>query len=163
MIFNSVWQPVDSYWRYRILTPSDKDGFSNSKIEITGQVALKQQQRIMQAINHFWEKMEGKKFTRFKGMLSKHLQTRVIDVEKRDIVHIYEDNQKRNRWPLGVIKRVIKTSEGEICRTQMRIVEKNKKPVTISRPVKKLYPLELDVDEQRSTSSLDKKDERKNH
>ena len=53
MIFNSVWQPVDSYWRYRILTPSDKDGFSNSKIEITGQVALKQQQRIMQAINHF--------------------------------------------------------------------------------------------------------------
>ena len=51
----------------------------------------------MQAINHFWEKMEGKKFTRFKGMLSKHLQTRVIDVEKRDIVHIYEDNQKRNR------------------------------------------------------------------
>lgn len=106
MIFNSVWQPVDSYCRYRILTPSDKDGFSNSKIEITGQVALKQQQRIMQAINHFWEKMEGKIFTGFKGKLSKHLQTRVIDVEKRDIVHIYEDNQKRNRWRLGVIKRV---------------------------------------------------------
>lgn len=48
-----------------------------------------------------------------KETLSNHLKTKVIDVQKENVVHIGEENQKRNKWCLGVIERVIKTFDGE--------------------------------------------------
>lgn len=58
----------------------------------------------------------------------------------------------------------IKTSEGEIRGAQVRILEKNKKqPLTIPRPVQKLFPLEFNKEQLRFTSSPGNKDEQKNH
>lgn len=48
-----------------------------------------------------------------KETLSKHLKTKVIDVQIENVVHIGEANQKRNKWCLVVIERVIKTFDGE--------------------------------------------------
>ena len=59
---------------------------------------------------------------------------------------------KKIRKRINVIEQIIKTSEGDICIAQVRTLEKNKKPATISRPVQKLYPLGLNEDEQRSIS-----------
>ena len=41
---------------YNILTPADKYNFSGSEIEITRQIALKQQRRSLKTINYFCRK-----------------------------------------------------------------------------------------------------------
>ena len=60
---------------------------------------------------------------------------------------MYEENQKRNKWGLGVIEQVIITSEEEMRGAHAINVEKNKKPLTISKPVQNLQSLELNEDD----------------
>ena len=60
---------------------------------------------------------------------------------------MYEENQKRNKWGLGVIEQVIITSEEEMRGAHVTNVEKNKKPLTISKPVQNLQSLEVNEDD----------------
>ena len=75
------------------LTPAH---FSGSEIEITKQISLKQQWHILQTNKHFWKKWRNQYLLDIREISSKHLKSRGVDVEKEDVGHIYEENQKKN-------------------------------------------------------------------
>ena len=74
-------------------------------------------------MNHFWKKFGKEYLLDLRERLSKHLRSRIIYVKKWNLLLIYEEIQKGNKWHLGVIRQVIKTSEEEICGEQVKVVE----------------------------------------
>ena len=60
-----------------------------------------------------------------------------------DIVLLGDDiNKKRNDWKLGVVQECIKGKDNEVRGAKVR-VEGKKKPLVLSRPVQKLFPIEV--------------------
>ena len=86
--------PAHLYCVYRILTPAN---FSGAEIEIIKQISLKQQWHILQTNKHFWKKWRKQYLLDIREISSKHLKSRGVDVEKEDVGHIYEENQKKNK------------------------------------------------------------------
>ena len=69
----------------------------------------------------------------------------VADVQVGDMVTVFEDDVKRNKWKLGVVEGLIKGKDDVVRGAKIQVFT-NGKPVHLSRPVQKLYPLEIRSD-----------------
>lgn len=67
-------------------------------------------------------------------------QNRTIEVG--DIVVVYDEEKKRGEWKLGVVESLVKGKDSVVRGANVRMVTKGK-PTHLSRPVQKLYPLEI--------------------
>ena len=63
-------------------------------------------------------------------------------IAKGDIVQVHEEKMKQGQWKLGVIKDLIMGRDGQVRGASVRVISKGK-PQILSRPLKKLYPLEI--------------------
>ena len=63
-------------------------------------------------------------------------------VQVGDVVVVYEEDKKRGEWKLGVVESLVTGKDGIVRGAQVRVITKGK-PVHLSRPVQKLYPLEI--------------------
>ena len=68
------------------------------------------------------------------------------------MVLVHDDNKKRVQWPLGKVIELYYSSDGFV--RSARVQTKN--GIT-SRPIKRLYPLELCDEEPREDSTLQKR------
>ena len=94
-------------------------------------------------MRHFWNRWRRE----YLGNLREFHRPRgerygVADVQVGDVVTIYEDDVKRNKWKLGVVEGLI-GGKDDIVRCSKLRVATNGKPDHLSRPVQKLYPLEV--------------------
>ena len=64
-----------------------------------------------------------------------------------DIVIVLDGNQKRNKWRLGKIEKLIAGKNRIIRGAEVKVAEQNKKPIAIMRPLQKLFPLEMKENE----------------
>ena len=62
-----------------------------------------------------------------------------------DVVVIGEDVVPRHRWRLGIVVELIKSTDGLVCGTKMKV---GKIGNVIRRPVNRLYPTEVRATEQ---------------
>ena len=88
-------------------------------------------------------------------MIKKYKRTNNIKPSINDIVIVFEEKQPRNKWMLG---RVVELINGHDGKTRVNKIMMGKTKTVISRPVNKVYPLEL-VEENEEIS---KKDEQRN-
>ena len=65
-----------------------------------------------------------------------------------DIVTIHEDNAPRQRWALGIITRLIIGLDGVARGAELITVTSSGKVISTKRPLKKLYPLEVQGEEE---------------
>ena len=63
-------------------------------------------------------------------------------MEEGDTVVVYEEEKKRREWTIPVVESLVKGKDSIITGTKVRVVTKGK-PTHLSRPVQKLYPLEI--------------------
>ena len=59
-----------------------------------------------------------------------------------DVVVVYEEDRKRGEWKMGVVESLVTGRDGIVRGATVRVVTKGK-PVRLSRPVQRLYPLEF--------------------
>ena len=64
------------------------------------------------------------------------------EVEVGDVVVVYEEERKRGEWKMGVVERLVTGRDNVVRGATVRVVTKGK-PIRLSRPVQKLYPLEF--------------------
>ena len=89
---------------------------------------------------HFWNRWK-------KEYLADLREYKTIDqgyrtVKVGNVVLLYEDNTKRLLWKLGKIERLIRGKDGNVRGAKVQVITRNKLE-TLSRPVQKLYPLEV--------------------
>ena len=61
-----------------------------------------------------------------------------------DIVLVFEESLKKRFWKIARIERLIKGKDDIVRVAEVKIVSKVR-PLHISRPLQKLYPLEIDA------------------
>ena len=59
-----------------------------------------------------------------------------------DVVLVLKEEKKRGEWRVGVVETLVRGSDNVVRGTKVRVVTKGK-PTHLSRPVQKLYPLEI--------------------
>ena len=96
---------------------------------------------------HFWSRWRNKYL---KDLREYHRSVsgksaRVVEVE--DVVTVHEDSKKRGSWKMAVIEKLVKGKDGVIRGADIRVITKGRQ-TRMSRPVQKLYPIEV-----RSTSA----------
>ena len=69
------------------------------------------------------------------------------NIKVNDIVIVLDGNQKRNKWRLGKIEKLIAGKNRIIRGAEVKVAEQNKKPIAIMRPLQKLFPLEMKENE----------------
>ena len=71
-----------------------------------------------------------------------------VKLKEGEVVLVKEDNVKRNSWKMGKVEELIIGNDKVIRGAKLRVVT-NGKPVYLSRPVQKLYPLEVVGEQER--------------
>ena len=131
---------------------------SNSSIQGNVKVNLdlpKRIHHINMLLNHFWSRWRNEYVTSLREYDKKYKRTNNIKPSINDIVVVFEEKQPRNKWMLG---RIVELITGHDGKTRGVKIMMGKTKTVISRPVNKVYPLEL-VEENEEIS---KKDEQRN-
>ena len=96
---------------------------------------------IVRKINHFalrWKNeylVDLREFHRSRA-------TGKVHIQEGDVVLVKEDNLKRNQWKMGLIEDLIRGKDGIVRGATVRLCSKGKREL-LSRPIQKLFPLEL--------------------
>ena len=92
---------------------------------------------------HFWNRWRREYLTdlrEFHRNKVSHESAKAVRVG--DVVTVYEENKKRGDWKMAVIESLIKGKDEVVRGANIRVIVKGK-PMRISRPVQKLYPIEV--------------------
>ena len=107
-------------------------------------------------LNHFWSRWRNEYVTSLREYDKKYKRTNNIKPSIIDIVIVFEEKQPRNKWMLG---RVVELINGHDGKTRVVKIMMGKTKTVISRPVNKVYPLEL-VEEKEKISKRDEQRKR---
>ena len=68
------------------------------------------------------------------------------EISKDDIVLIEADQYNRKNWKLGKVTKLIKVRDANVPVVNVEYINNDKK-ITITRPINKVYPVELNNNE----------------
>ena len=106
-------------------------------------VLPKRVHHINMLLNHFWSRWRNEYVTSLGEYNKKYKPTNDIKPPINDIVIVFEEKQTQNKWMLG---RVVELINGHDGKTKGVKIMMGKTKTVISRPMNKLYPLELVAD-----------------
>ena len=144
--------PIHLYCSHRILNPiegeryeSDPDFKSNREPELSRKHQLEQ---VLQSFYKRWRK------DYLLELRSTHIgnKTKESNIKVNDIVTILDGNQKRNKWQLRKIEKLVAGKDGIIRGAEVKVLQQNKKP-TVMRPLQRLFPLEMNENKMRPASN----------
>ena len=100
---------------------------------------------LSKRLQHFWRRWRREYLT---GLRKSH-DWKATGVEKvpkvGDVVTVFEDGVKRNNWKMAVVESLILGKEEQVRGANVRVITKGK-IVRLSRPVQKLYPIEVSAE-----------------
>ena len=93
-------------------------------------------------LKHFWNRWRKEYLANLREFRPCKSGNQEITVEVGDVVVVYEEERKRGEWKMGVVGSLVTGKDGVVRGANVRVITKGK-PVHLSRPVQKLYPLEI--------------------
>ncbi|XP_044171892.1 uncharacterized protein LOC122956294 [Acropora millepora] len=91
---------------------------------------------------HFWNRWRKEYLVNLREFHRNKLGRPERIIQVGDVVVVYDEDKKRGEWKLGVVESLVTGKDGIVRGAQVRVITKGK-PVHLSRPVQKLYPLEI--------------------
>ena len=114
--------------------------------------------QVNSSIEHFWKRWMREYLVELRENHKMQMKKSKFDARKGDVVLIYEDGVKRNKWKLGVIEEKIIGKDGVARGAVIRKFGGDGSRQIINRPIQKLYPLEIDPQKGRDDSREKKTD-----
>ena len=74
------------------------------------------------------------------------------EISVNDIVTVFEDNVKRELWKTAIVEELIEGKNNVVRGAKIRVIIKGK-PIRMSRPIQKLYPLEIRCETERTENA----------
>ena len=65
-----------------------------------------------------------------------------------DVVTVHQDKCPRQKWNIGLVKRTYSGADGRVRSAEVKVARAGAKPVTLRRPVQKLFPMELRLEKE---------------
>ena len=91
---------------------------------------------------HFWKRWRNEYLSGLREYHRNKVGERERVVQIGDVVTVFEDNVKRGRWKTAVVEDVVIGKDKVVRGAKIRVITKGN-PIRMSRPVQKLYPLEI--------------------
>ena len=124
----------------------DREELSSDKLDeetdLCREELVQRVNREESAVNHFWKRWYKEYLVDLREHHKLHKPKDGERIEIGDVVLVEEENAKRNSWKLGRVNEVIKGRDG-IIRGAEVITSKKGFRGKISRPLQKLYPIEV--------------------
>ena len=93
-------------------------------------------------LSHFWNRWRKEYLANLREFHKCKSGKREREVEVGDVVVVYEEERKRGEWKMGVVERLVIGRDKVVRGDTIRVVTTGK-PIQLSRPEQKLYPLEF--------------------
>ncbi|XP_078366089.1 uncharacterized protein LOC144650313 [Oculina patagonica] len=97
---------------------------------------------LTERLTHFWKRWRNEYLVNLREFHRAKSGRAVRQVKVGDVVAVFEENKKRGKWKLAVVESLITGRDSVVRGANVRVIAKGK-PVRISRPVQKLYPIEV--------------------
>ena len=139
--------PIHLYCGHRILNPIEGEGYESAPdFNNNHEQVLSRKHQLEQVLQSLWKRWRKDYPLELR---STHVgkKNKESSIKVNDIVIVLDDNQKRNKWRLGKIEKLIAGKDGIIRGTELKVAEQNKKPIVIMRPLQKLFPREIKENE----------------
>lgn len=102
---------------------------------------------LSSTLAHFWGRWRKEYLANLREFhKTKRARQSKAVIQVGDVVTVYEEGKKRNEWKLAVIEELVRGRDGVVRGAKIRVITKGK-IVRISRPVQRLYPIEVRADE----------------
>ena len=69
-----------------------------------------------------------------------------------DIVVVHDENLPRGLWRLGKVEELMVGADGNVRCVTVKIASRNRSPISVKRPLQRLYPLELRSEDESGRS-----------
>ena len=97
---------------------------------------------INETLQHFWKGWQREYLTNLRESHDCNAQAIGKAPKVGDVVTVYEEGVKRNGWRMAVVESLIVGKDKEVRGANVRVITKGK-AVHLSRPVQKLFPIEI--------------------
>ena len=97
---------------------------------------------INETLQHFWKRWQREYLTNLRESHDCNAQAIGKAPKVGDVVTVYEEGVKRNGWKMAVVESLIVGKDKEVRGANVRVITKGK-TVHLSRPVQKLFPIEI--------------------
>ena len=97
---------------------------------------------INETLQHFWKRWPREYLTNLRESHDCNAQAIGKAPKVGDMVTVYEEGVKRNGWEMAVVEGLIVGKDKEVRGANVRVITKGK-AVHLSRPVQKLFPIEI--------------------
>ena len=97
---------------------------------------------LNQKLQHFWKRWQREYLTDLRESHRKQGSSNRKSPKVGDLVSVYNEDTKRGSWKLTVVERLILGKDKEVRGANVRVITKGK-IVRLSRPVQKLFPIEI--------------------
>ena len=97
-------------------------------------------------LEHFWRRWNRESVKELRNLHRQKSRPRSsISVSEGDVVTVFEDNLPRSQWKLGRVEQLIHGADDQSRAAVVKVIGKSGRPVTMKRPVQKLFPLGMPV------------------
>ena len=117
---------------------------ASEPIEMVGEHVRKRVKLLNTMMDHFWNRWKNEYLVELRENHKMRTRQKKLDIKIGDVVLIHDDNKKRNEWKIGRIERLILGND-EVIRGAVLCTSGTSR---ISRPIQKLYPLEISERDQ---------------
>ena len=97
-------------------------------------------------LEHFWRRWSREYVTELGNPHRQKSRPRSsIAVSEGDVVTVFEDNLPCCQWKLGRVQQLIHGADDRVRAAVVKVISNSGRPVTMKRPVQRLFPLEIPV------------------
>ena len=93
-------------------------------------------------LEHFWTRWHREYLTDLRESHNCNAKRAGKEPKVGDVVIVFEEGAKRNSWKMAVIEELIHGRDNKVRGANVRVVTKGK-ALRLSRPLQKLYPIEV--------------------
>ena len=97
---------------------------------------------LTKKLQHFWKRWQWEYLTTLRESHENKTAGKGRSPMQGDVVVVHEDGVKRGLWKMGVVEGLIRGRDKEVRGAHVRVIT-NGRDVHITRPVQKLYPIEV--------------------
>ena len=97
---------------------------------------------------HFWERWRKEYLANLREFhTAKRTRQNNDVIQIGDVVTVFEEGKRRSKWKLAVVEELVKGKDSVVRGAKVRVIVKGK-IVRLSRPIQKLFPIEVRGEEE---------------
>ena len=139
-----VLTPSHLYCGRRLIEEQNNESSDEDITEInTAESSAKRSRHMNKIIDRFWIKWQKEYLINLRESHKMKASKKSLKVNVGDAASIFEEGLKRRHWKVGKVLKIIRGKDDVIRGPVEQIFSEKNGKGTISRPLQKLYPLEV--------------------